>query len=126
MITAILFVLAGFFNSIMDIINSRWNVSVFSKIKNPKIIKCINPFSWQNMWKNGDYKQGEKFLGSSTIFCWLTNLWHFSKTMMIVCLCLGAIFYKPIYNLYIDPLILFLCFTLTFQLFYGKIWIKKK
>lgn len=32
--------------------------------------------SWKNKWKNGDKKQGEKFLGSSTIFVLFTDAWH--------------------------------------------------
>ena len=37
----------------------------------------MNPkLSWMNKWKNKDYKQGEKFIGSSTVFVMFTDLWH--------------------------------------------------
>lgn len=32
--------------------------------------------SWENKWKDGDPKKGEKFPGSSTIFVSLTDAWH--------------------------------------------------
>ena len=32
--------------------------------------------SWVNKWKNGDPKQGEKFIGSSTVFVIFTDAWH--------------------------------------------------
>jgi len=35
--------------------------------------------SWRNKWKNGDYTQGEKFLGSSTIFVGFTDGYHMTR-----------------------------------------------
>ena len=32
--------------------------------------------SWQNKWKNGDKKQGEKIFGSSRWFVLFTDAWH--------------------------------------------------
>lgn len=43
--------------------------------------KFWNPdLSWQNKWKNDDPAQGEKFLGSSTIFVTFTDGWHMMNT----------------------------------------------
>ena len=85
MISIIFLILAGFFNSIMDIIIHKWNKSIFSKIKNDKLLQFINPtLSWKNKWKNSDYKQGEKFIGSSTVFVMFTDLWHLCQFLMIV------------------------------------------
>ena len=42
--------------------------------------------SWRNKWKNGDPKQGEAFLGSSTVFVLLTDAWHFFQSIMLTCL----------------------------------------
>lgn len=35
--------------------------------------------SWDNKWLNGDPDQGEKFIGSSTIFVMFTDMWHLTK-----------------------------------------------
>jgi hypothetical protein len=40
-----------------------------------------NPdISWKNKYKNGDYLQGDKFFGSSTIFVWTTDGYHLMRT----------------------------------------------
>ena len=50
----------------------------------------LNPdLSWYNKWKNGDPKQGEAFLGSSTIFVCFTDGWHLANTVNKYC-CIGA------------------------------------
>ena len=124
MTSIIFFILAGIFNSIMDIIFHKWNQSIFSRVKNKKILQFINPkLSWKNKWKNGDYKQGEKFIGSSTIFVMFTDLWHLSQFLMFTCFILGTISYIAICNIFIfDFILLYLSLTLSFMLFYYKIF----
>lgn len=50
------------------------------------------------MYKHGDPKKGEAFPGSSTVFLWLTNGYHFSQfwsiTLFELALCL-AITWSP-------------------------------
>ncbi|MBX2927008.1 MAG: hypothetical protein KF852_04170 [Saprospiraceae bacterium] len=36
--------------------------------------------SWKNKWRNGDPEQGERFLGSSTVFAWSTDAYHLLRT----------------------------------------------
>ena len=38
--------------------------------------------SWRRKWKDGDSKNGEAFLGSSTFFVFLTDAWHFFQMVM--------------------------------------------
>ena len=119
----ILLMLSGFFNSIMDVIRYRWNKSIFNGIND----KWMNPsISWKNKWKNGDINQGEKFFGSSTFLVFLTDFWHFAKSLMILFYVLSVVMYKPIFNWYIDSIILYLSFTITFEIFFSKILIKNK
>jgi len=126
MITILLFIVAGFFNSIMDSIRFCWGSSIFSKIKNWKLIRFCNPNGSQgNKWKNGDKKQDEKFFGSSTFLVWTTDLWHLVKAFMILCLVLGTVTYSVIINPIVDVIILYLAFTITFEIFFSYIWIKK-
>lgn len=40
---------------------------------------CDPNISWRNKWKNGDPTQGEKYLGSSTVFVPFEDLWHGAK-----------------------------------------------
>ncbi len=124
MISIIFLILAGFFNSIMDIIVHKWNISIFSKIKNEKLLQFINPkLSWTNKWKNNDYKQGEKFIGSSTVFVMFTDLWHLCQFLMIISFIISTIFYIPIMdNSILNIIVHYLAFTLSFNLFYYKIF----
>ena len=124
MISIIFLILAGFFNSIMDVIVHKWDISIFSKIENEKLLQFINPQqSWMNKWKNKDYKQGEKFIGSSTVFVMFTDLWHLCQFLMIISFIVSTIFYMSIMdNSILNIIIHYLAFTLSFNLFYYKIF----
>lgn len=116
-------IFTGFFNACMDVSRYRWDTSIFRFFKNKQ---WFNPsLSQKNKWKNGDIKQGEKFFGTSTFLVWLTDFWHFSKMLMILFICLTIVFYIPIFNWYIDLIIFYLLFTVTFELCFSKFLIKK-
>lgn len=61
--------LSGFAKAICDL-------SEDGKLKFYKKTYWIKAFSWQNKYKNGDKKQGEKFFGSTRWFVSLTDAWH--------------------------------------------------
>ena len=83
MITTIFMIIAGIFNAIMDTLSFRYNKSIFSKY--PKYENFLNPEkSWLNKYKNNDPDLGPKFFGSTTFLVWTTDLWHLSKTIMII------------------------------------------
>jgi len=124
MISIVLMFFAGICNAIMDVIKFHWNTSIFTTWPNQN---WINPsLSWRNKWKNGDPLQGEKFLGSSTVFVWLTDLWHFSKFLMLLFISSAIVAYSSLIAWWIDFLIIYCVFTLTFELFYSKIFVKQE
>lgn len=123
MISLILIFVAALCNAIMDVLDFKFNASIFSLCKNQS---WIDPsISWKNKWKNGDYTQGEKFFGSSTFLVFVTDLWHFSKFMMLLLIMCAIVFYKPIVNVWVDILILYCVFTITFEILYSKVFVKK-
>lgn len=125
MISIILLILAGIFNACMDVLRFKFNNSIFSRCKNQQ---WVNPsLSSQNKWKYNELGiwQGEKFFGSSTFLVFVTDLWHFCKHLMLICLMLTVIFYHPIVNWWADFIILFCSFTVPFELFYSKVLILK-
>jgi len=82
----------------------------------------------KNKWKYDEYgncEGKEKFFGSSTFLVWLTDLWHLCKFLMLMSICAGIVFYMPLFKWYFDLLIFYCLFTITFELFYKKILIKK-
>ena len=108
----------------MDIIQFKFQASIF--IKYPKLKQWSDPqLSWRNKWKNGDPSQGEKFLGSSTIFVLTTDLFHLAQSFMISFFILGVILYTPIYNYVVDFIILKVLFSITFEAFWGHVLLNK-
>ena len=77
-----IFVLAAICNAIMDKINFHWDDSIF---KGSRFEQWANPaVSYRNKWKNhSNSLGGERFPGSSTIFVWTTDLWHFAQSFML-------------------------------------------
>ena len=76
-IAALLIVLSGISEGVMDKLQFHFHKSIFVKFKNSN---WWNPReSWRNKWKNGDYKQGEKFWLSSRLFVFTTDAWHLFK-----------------------------------------------
>jgi hypothetical protein len=61
-------ILSGISKAVMDL-------SEESKIKGNPLFWHKNK-SWQNKYKNGDKKQGEKFFGSTRWFVAFTDAWH--------------------------------------------------
>lgn len=132
MLSILFLSLAGICNAIMDSILFHWDKSIF---KGSKLEWWANPeVSYKNKWKNhSNSEDGEKFPGSSTIFVWVTDLWHFAQSFMITFFVLGVLFYDgivvikgyPLVSLLIDFVILKGVFSLTFELFWSKI-LKKK
>ncbi len=109
---------AGISEAIMDKIQFHYDKSFFSN-KNFNQ-KFWNPSeSWKNKWKE-DLKT-EKFLGSSSIFVFLTDAWHlfkfFRNTFLFVGLPLIAFKTSHIILVCIVARIIFgFVFTITFNL----------
>jgi hypothetical protein len=85
-----LILLSGVSESIMDTLQFHYDLSIFKKMNNQKFWNPI--LSWMNKWKNDDPKNGEKFLGSSTIFVGVTDAWHLFKLIHNFTLFLGLFF----------------------------------
>ena len=73
--TITLIILSVVFSILSGISKAVMDLSEESKIKGNPLFWHKNK-SWQNKWKNGDKKQGEKFFGSSRWFVSLTDAWH--------------------------------------------------
>jgi hypothetical protein len=120
----ILIAIAAICNAVMDTLKDHLSVSVF---------KCyggnqwINPaISWTNKYKAAEWIsartrlpfQAVRFL-LGTCFVYLMDMWHMAKYMMLLFLSCA------IYLGDINPVIAYLVFAITFELFYGYILIKR-
>jgi hypothetical protein len=134
MYSLILIALAGFFNSIMDILFTQYEGSIFAKRNNPLF---WNPaVSWKNKWaqpfsqpaENKWYYFGfvppykERFPYSSTIFVWLTDGWHLAKALMLLAIMLSVCTYVPVTNFWGDVILHYIVFTGVFTIFYSYVW----
>lgn len=117
---SILLFISATAKAVMDKISFHYSLSIFPKLT--KAENFWNPqFSYRNKWKNGDIKQGEKFLGSSTIFVFLSDAWHLFGLIrdFSVIICFTIITLNP-YYLLIYPL-----YRLVFHIFFTFILTKK-
>ena len=73
-IIAILVLISGIAKAIADTSASCYAQSKLSKFD--KLCFWSKSAGWTNKYKNNDPQQGEKFLGSTTVFVWLTDAWH--------------------------------------------------
>ena len=72
-LSLLLIFLAGLCKALSDTISFKFGISKFSNLP----YSYWNPvISWKNKYKNGDKKQGEKFLFSTTALCFTTDAWH--------------------------------------------------
>ena len=136
MISIFFMLIAGFFNAVMDKVNFNFTKSIF---------KNLNPLfwdlrkSWKNQWQQpmvppysywyyfGLYKPRyqEKFPYSSTFLVFLADAWHLAKALMLLCISLAIVFYQPIFGFWIDAILYYVSFTVTFTYFFEYILASK-
>jgi hypothetical protein len=119
-ISLILIFLAGIANSCMDVLKTRWSTCIFRFWPNQDWVDPEK--SWKNKWMS-KYKWVDFIMSTSLVF--LTDFWHLCKFLMLILLLSSIIFYHTIINPLIDLLLLYCVFTVTFEFFYRKIFIKK-
>lgn len=93
-VTIILVCIAGISNAIMDILQHKFKLSIFYNSKFNELF--WNPRkSWKNKWtwSNGALK--EKFLGSSTVFVFVTDAWHLFQFIYNTCWQLAISIHTP-------------------------------
>lgn len=106
--------LAGFCNSVMDVLDDHFHDSVFSGLNERFWNKAVS-------WKN---HIGKNWL-LQTVFIGFTDAWHAFKTAMIISITAAVVFYRPIVSGALDGLLLYLAFTITFEFFYTIVLRKK-
>lgn len=110
----VLSILSGFFKAICDL-------SEEEKIKGNPLFWHKNK-SWQNKWKNGDKKQGEKFFGSSRWFVLFTDAWHlfgllFRLSFIVTYTSIGMLA-NVSYSYLFGVLVAYVIFAISFHIFY--------
>jgi hypothetical protein len=133
-LTVICLMVAAVGKAAMDTLRFHFDRSIFSRWENQYFVDPA--ISWRNKYKNHDPAQGERFPGSTTIFVFTTDLWHLSQFVFLRLFFAAVITYHlsggitslfidlgP-YGLAIDYLGLSIVFGATFQIMYGKIFIK--
>ena len=122
MISIVLIFMGSFWERSMDIIGvkrdydkSAWRpfADYFDR-KN--LIGFGNQFwdhsmAWSNKWRNKNPEEGEAFFGSTTVFVFFMDGWHFVKFLWLIHLFAAVVLFNPITNyLLIDLIILFFVF----------------
>jgi len=131
MLSLLFMFIAGFANAIMDVLQFRFNRSIF---KNYKALFWNPNVSWRNKWKDGDHTKGERFWLSSSFLVFTTDAWHLFQSLMLWAFTLSVIFYQsivsipdmPILSTCIDFILLRGFFGLSFVLFFKKVLISSE
>ena len=118
-ISILLMIVAGMLNATMDVLKVRYKTSIFRFWKNQQWIN--HSLSWHNKWKPKT-KFGDLIM--STVLVWVTDMWHFVKMLMLMCIAAAIIFADPALAWWLDILIMYFAFTATFELFFSKVLIK--
>ena len=119
--TVTLIILSVVFSILSGISKAVMDLSEESKIKGNPLFWHKNK-SWQNKWKNGDKKQGEKFWLSSTFFVAQTDAWHlfgvlFRAFYAKVYICIGLLISIDIWYTF-GALVVYIIFASTFHIFH--------
>ena len=120
--TITLIILSVVFSVLAGISKAICDLSEEGKIKFYKKTFWIKDLSWQNKWKNGDKKQGEKFFGSSRWFVAQTDAWHlfgvlFRVFYAKVYICIGLLISINIWYTF-GVLVAYVIFASTFHIFH--------
>lgn len=107
-------ILSGLFKAVCDL-------SEEGNIKGNPLFWHKNK-SWQNKWKNGDKKQGEKFFGSSRWFVLFTDAWHlfgllFRVSFIVTYTSIGMLA-NVSYSYLFGVLVAYVIFAISFHIFY--------
>ena len=119
--TITLIILSVVFSILSGISKAVMDLSEESKIKGNPLFWHKNK-SWQNKWKNGDKKQGERFWLSSTFFVAQTDAWHlfgvlFRVFYAKVYICIGLLISIDIWYTF-GALVVYIIFASTFHIFH--------
>lgn len=115
--------IAGLSKAVMDTLQFHYGRSIFADCGtwwNPKE-------SWKNKYKHNNPSLGPKFPGSTTIFVWVTDAWHFfqmiflSSIQISIILPFTLLFSLPIFWWILIFFGIKLIFGAVFELFYKKI-----
>lgn len=123
LILSIIFTLSSSISeAIMDKLQFHWYKSVFSINPKKYYENFWNPyFSWRNKYSNVETKE-PKFLGSTTIFVFLTDAWHlfkFFKNLSIFLVILFAFLSGHYYDFKINFILFSLIYAIFLRFLYG-------
>jgi len=77
-ILLVLWLIAGFAEAIQDVLTFHFSTSIFRNVRTDAFFGApmATKGSWTRKYKNGDYRAGPAFWGSTTIFVAFTDAWH--------------------------------------------------
>lgn len=116
----------------MDTVDFKFNQSIFSNLKSQKARYWWNQSEgWKNKYKDRDPSKGPAFPGSTTIFVWLTDAWHFFQMIMLTsfqsAILIGFFVCQPIvWWIFIFAILLMkMIGGFVFEIFWRYLWKKK-
>lgn len=115
MISGLILILSAFLNAVMDVLNFHYSISVF---KNWNSTFWDTKESSTNKYKNGNPEDGERFIGSTTVFVFLTDGWHLAQSLFLFSIIGAVVLYQPWFGVALDFLLYSIVFRSSFEGFY--------
>lgn len=120
-VTLLLLTIAAISKACMDVFitQSTWEKTMFKRLAwNTKNIYWKRFWSYLDVSYANKYKNIKtlepKFLGSDTLFVFITDAWHFFQLLTYTSLFISIVTYNPHFNMIIDFIILRVYFGLVF------------
>jgi MFS family permease len=127
-LSALLFGLAAFCNSIMDIIAHKFKASILDFIHNKKLRKWLES-DWRDKYIDGDPKKGRKKIWGMIIPVAILDGWHFTKFLMIVLLIMSILTAQSsitaVWQFWVLFFVYGIVWNVVFNFSYGKFLLKK-
>lgn len=90
--------LVGVLQAVMDTLDFHYGSSVFMRLKNQQY--WDQDVSWKNKYAKADGNEvwinKPRFLGSTTVFVWVTDGWHLTEAFRNTAIVLSVLFFPGI------------------------------
>lgn len=126
MIALVLIVIAGMADGVRDTIEYHWYNSIFQDFKNGWRQWFDPAVSHLNKYKDFAKSKGPRFPGSTTMFVWTTDAWHFFQMIRLSLFTVAIVMYEPIYHWIVDFILLKIAFSVGFHITYSWLLLRKK
>ena len=123
MVSLILIILYAICRSAIDTLLFHFYTSIFNNYNH----RWWDPsISWRNKYISGDPSKGLKYKFPISFFIFFTDAFHLFNSLSLCLVFTAVVLYNPLTHIYLDVVIYGVGYNVIFELFFSKIFTKKK